>query len=143
MGKGTVVIGTIGSDCHTVGSWIIARSLEAEGFKVVRLGSCVLQKEFIEASVETNADAIVVSSMYGLGFFDCQGFKDKCIEAGLQDIILYIGGYLTTVKDESWSEVEKRFKEIGFDRVYSPDTEPLQAVEDLDRDIQQRRRGRI
>lgn len=134
MEKGIVVIGTIGSDAHTVGNWIITHYLKYAGFKIIQLGSCVSQKEFIDAAIETNADAILVSSMYGLGYFDCEGLKDKCIEAGLMDIILYIGGYLTTT-EESWPIVEKRFREIGFNRVYPPETDPRTVAVTLEEDI--------
>ena len=34
--------------------------------------------------VETNADAIIVSSLYGHGEIDCRGLREKCDEAGLQ-----------------------------------------------------------
>ena len=130
----TVVIGTIGSDCHVVGNWIVARSLEQSGFRVVQLGACVSQEEFIDAAIEAKADAIFVSSLYGMGIFDCEGLREKCIETGLKDILLYIGGYLTTTKQE-WQDIEKQFKDIGFDRVYPPETKPALAIADLKRDL--------
>ena len=95
MHDSTVVIGTIGSDCHVVGNMIISRTLDMAGIKVVQLGACVAQEEFINAAVESDADAILVSSMYGMGLFDCQGLRDKCVESGLEGILLYIGGYLS------------------------------------------------
>jgi methylaspartate mutase sigma subunit len=130
----TVVIGTIGSDAHVTGQFVLARALEDANFKVVRLGACVPQDEFIEAATETGADAILISSLYGMGFFDCEGLREKCIEAGLKDILLYIGGQLGTNREE-WNEVEKRFKGIGFDRVYSPATRPKQLIVDLTGDL--------
>jgi len=59
---------------------------------VAFLGAVVPQQDFINAAIEIDADAILVSSMYGMGLLDCEGFRDKCIEAGLDDIILYVGG---------------------------------------------------
>ncbi|MFN2329714.1 MAG: cobalamin-dependent protein [Chromatocurvus sp.] len=52
-----VVLGVIGSDCHAVGNKIITLVLEQEGISVVNLGVMVSQDEFIEAAIETKADA--------------------------------------------------------------------------------------
>jgi len=133
----SVVIGTIGSDAHVTGQFVIARALEDAGFRVVRLGACVPQEEFIEAAVETGAQAILVSSLYGMAYFDCEALREKCTEAGLGDILLYIGGQLGTNR-EKWEDVEARFKGIGFDRVYSPDSRPAGIIVDLKADITRR-----
>jgi methylaspartate mutase sigma subunit len=131
----TVVIGTIGADAHTVGGWIMAAALRREGYKVVNLGAVVPQREFIEAAVESDADAIFVSSLYGMARIDCEGMRDKCIESGLKDILLYVGGILITVPEE-WEETKKVLEGIGFDRVYPPETRPTTVIEDLKRDLQ-------
>jgi len=130
----TVVIGTIGSDAHVTGQFILTRALEDAGFQVVRLGACVPQEEFIEAAIETGAAAILVSSLYGMAYFDCEGLREKCIEAGLKDVILYIGGQLGTNR-EDFRDVEKSFKELGFDRVFNSDTRPAQVIENLMKDV--------
>lgn len=143
----TVVTGVIGSDVHAIGNWLLRRSLEKAGFRVVALGTQVSQQEFIDAAVESKADAILVSSIYGQAFLDCEGFREKCVESGLKDILLYIGGSLSilmysvgslAIERERWEDIEKRFKEIGFDRVYPPDTLPATAIEDLNRDLQRK-----
>ena len=131
---GTVVIGTIGSDCHIVGSTIISRSLDMANFNVIQLGACVSQQEFIEAALETNADAILVSSMYGMGFFDCEGLRESCTEAGLDNILLYIGGYLS-VSNEDLDIIQTRYQGIGFDRVYPPATDLKNLAVELKQDI--------
>lgn len=134
----TIVIGTIGSDAHVTGQFVIARALEDAGFRVVRLGACVPQEEFIEAAVETGASAIMVSSLYGMAYFDCEALREKCTEAGLGDILLYIGGQLGTNR-EKWEEVEARFLRIGFDRVYSPESRPAGIIVDLRTDVANRK----
>lgn len=130
----TVVIGTIGSDAHVTGQFVISRALEDAGFRVVRLGACVPQEEFIEAALETGADAILVSSLYGMAYFDCEAMREKCTEAGLEGILMYIGGHLGTNR-EKWEDVDARFRGIGFDRVYSPESRPAQIIADLRADI--------
>lgn len=130
MNERTVVTGVIGADVHAVGNKILAYALEKAGFKVVNLGVMVTQEEYIEAAIETNADAILVSSLYGHGEIDCHGLRDKCDEAGLKDIPLLAGGNLVVGK-QNFEEVEKRFLAMGFTKAYPPGTEVEKCIEDL------------
>ena len=75
MNQKTIVTGVIGADAHAVGNKIIAYALNNAGYKVVNLGVMVSQEEYIEAALETKADAILVSSLYGHGEIDCQGLR--------------------------------------------------------------------
>lgn len=129
-----VVIGVIGSDCHAVGNKIINHVLESSGFEVVNIGVLSPQSEFIAAAKETNADAIIVSSLYGHGELDCAGMREKCNEAGLKDILLYVGGNIVVGKQD-WAHVEERFKAMGFDRVYRPGTAIEITTEHLKKDL--------
>lgn len=129
-----VVIGVIGSDCHAVGNKIINHVLENNGFEVVNIGVLSPQADFINAAIETKADAIIVSSLYGHGELDCQGMREKCEEAGLKDMILYVGGNIVVGK-QNWDEVEARFQGMGFNRVYKPGTPIEITTEDLKKDL--------
>lgn len=130
MDKKTVVLGVIGSDCHAVGNKILDYSLSAAGFNVVNIGVLSPQEDFINAAIETNADAIMVSSLYGHGEIDCRGMRENCIEAGLKDIKLFVGGNIVVGKQD-WDQVQKTFMDMGFDRVYPPGTSTETAVRDL------------
>lgn len=134
MAGETLVLGVIGADVHAIGNKILEHALREAGFRVINLGVMVSQEEFIRAAIETGARAILVSSLYGHGELDCRGFRDKLIEAGLGDILLYIGGYLVVGKSD-WPVVEERFRNMGFDRVYPPGTLPGQAIADLRVDL--------
>jgi len=125
-----IVMGVIGSDVHAVGNRILAYALEQAGFEVINLGVMVSQEEFIAAAIETAADAILVSSLYGHGELDCRGLRARCDEAGLDGIPLLIGGNLVVGK-QAFSDVAARFKAMGFDRVYPPGTSPETAVKAL------------
>ena len=92
MKKTKVVLGVIGSDCHAVGNKILDYALTDAGFDVVNIGVLCPQEDFINAALETNADAILISSLYGQGELDCQGMRQKCDEAGLKGIKLFVGG---------------------------------------------------
>ena len=86
---GCVITGTVGVDAHVIGTKIISRALRDAGFKVVELGAQTPAEEFIMAAQETAADAMLISSLYGMAELDLEGFRDKCTEAGLEDILLY------------------------------------------------------
>ncbi len=133
-----IVLGVIGADCHAVGNKILDAVFTMNGIEVVNLGVMVSQNEFIDAAIETNADAICVSSLYGQGELDCEGLRDRCIERGVEDIVLYVGGNLVIGK-KAFSETEATFKKMGFDRVFGPDVELEKVVVFLKEDIAQRR----
>lgn len=135
--KATVITGTIGQDAHVIGTKILSRAFRDAGFNVVELGCLTPPDEFIQAAQETDADAILISSLYGMAEMDLQGFKDKCREAGLDDVLLYIGGILA-VSRHDFKEDEEKFKKLGFDRVYPPEADIYNAIEDLRDDLKAR-----
>ena len=130
----TAVLGVIGSDCHAVGNKILEHALGHEGIKVVNLGVMVSQDEFIDAAIETGAQAILVSSIYGHGEIDCDGLRGRCLERGLDGVLLYVGGNLVIGKRD-FSEVEVLFREMGYDRVFPPTIELPKVVEFLKQDV--------
>ena len=134
MSGKTLVTGVIGSDTHIVGNRILSMALEKAGYKVVALGALTPAAEFVKAAIETNADAILVSSLYGQGELDCRGFRDLCIEAGLERILIYIGGNLVVGK-QTWEEVEQRFVAMGFDRAFPPGTRTGDVIAILAQDF--------
>ena len=130
----TIVTGVIGSDTHIVGNRILTMALEKAGYKVVSLGALTPAADFVKAAVETRAGAILVSSLYGQGELDCRGFRDLCTEAGLEDILLYVGGNLVVGK-RSWEETEQTYLAMGFDRVAPPGTRAENVLEWLAKDL--------
>ena len=134
MAQQIVVTGVIGSDTHIVGNRIISMALEKAGYKVISLGALTPASDFIKAAIETKADAILVSSLYGQGELDCRGFRDLCIEAGVGDILLYVGGNLVVGK-RTWDEVEKIFLDMGFNRAAAPGTRLEIILEWLEKDL--------
>jgi methylaspartate mutase S subunit len=138
---GCVITGTIGVDAHVIGTKVISRALREAGFKVVELGAQTPAEEFIMAAQETAADAMMISSLYGMAELDLEGFRDKCTEAGLEDIVLYVGGILGVAR-RNFAEDEAKFKQMGFDRVYPPETDIRQGIKDLKADLAQKRAER-
>ena len=134
MEKKKLVMGVIGADVHAVGNKILYYAFTEAGFDVTNLGVMVSQEEYIGAAIETDADAIIVSSLYGHGELDCRGMRDKCVESGLGDILLYVGGNIVVGK-QPFEDVEKRFKNMGFDRVFGPGTSPKITIAALMEDL--------
>ena len=130
MEKKTLILGVIGSDCHAVGNKILDYALTEAGFNVINIGVLSPQEDFINAAVETNADAIIVSSLYGHGEIDCRGMREKCDEAGLNGILLLVGGNIVVGK-QNWEDVYNRFSAMGFDRIYPPGTTLETTIHDL------------
>jgi len=132
--KGTLVTGVIGEDVHIVGIRVLEHALRYAGYKIVALGAQTPQEEFIKAARENDADAILVSSLSGHANVLVAGLRDKCIEAGLKDILLYLGGQLI-IGERAWPEVEKMYKKMGFNRIYPPDVDISQVIKDLEADL--------
>lgn len=132
--KVKVVTGTIGDDIHSFGIKVIEHALCDAGFHIVPLGIQTSQEDFVEAAVETNADAILISSMSGHARLLCEGLREKCMEAGLRNVILYLGGVLST-GDVPWEELEQIFLKMGYTRVYPSTAMPGQIIEDLKEDL--------
>lgn len=130
----SIVIGVIGADVHAVGNKIIEYTLTNAGYNVVNIGVLSSQEDFINAAIETNASLIMVSSLYGHGEIDCRGMRDKCVEAGISDIPLYVGGNIVVGKQD-FNEVKKRFEAMGFNRVYPPGTTIDTALADIKADL--------
>jgi methylaspartate mutase S subunit len=132
--KPTIITGTVGMDAHVIGTKILSRAFRDAGFNVVELGCLTPTDEFIKVAQETAADAILMSSLYGMAELDLRGFKDKCREAGLDNVLLYIGGILGVSRHDFKGD-EVKFKKLGFDRVFPPEADLKSAIEDLRHDL--------
>ena len=130
----TIITGTVGMDAHVIGTKVVSRALRDAGFKVVELGMQVTPEEFISVAQETRADAIFMTSLYGMAELDLKGFNEKRQEAGLADVLLYIGGNLVIGRYNP-KDIEPRFKKLGFDRVYPPETDINVGIADLKNDL--------
>jgi len=60
---GTVVIGTVYGDIHSIGKAMVATLLRAEGFQVHDLGVNIQAEEFIEAIKKYDADILAMSAL--------------------------------------------------------------------------------
>lgn len=129
----TVILGVIGSDAHVVGITILEHALSAAGFDVVNLGVKASKAEFVSAAADHDAEAVLVSSLYGHARRDCEGLHDRLQEAGV-DALTYVGGNLAVGQDD-FAETRETFEAMGFDRVFDSETDAAEAVTALQRDL--------
>jgi corrinoid protein of di/trimethylamine methyltransferase len=61
--KGTIVIGTVLGDIHSIGKNIVATLLFTAGFEVIDLGENVSAEDFVNKAKEQSADLIGASAM--------------------------------------------------------------------------------
>lgn len=60
---GTIIIGTVKNDIHSIGKDIVAAMLECYNFRVIDLGVDVRKEQFVNSAIENNADIICLSAM--------------------------------------------------------------------------------
>jgi methylaspartate mutase sigma subunit len=141
MSRGRVVIGVIGDDIHIVGNRLMQLALEEAGLTVFNLRAHNHPERFVQAALEVNAQAVFVSSLNGEGEYWCADFRRRFSEAGLSDILLYVGGNVVVGK-RSQEEVTAQFKGFGFDRVYHQLSDVRVAIKQLEEDLKNGRAGR-
>lgn len=127
-------MGVIGDDIHVVGNRIAHLALEESGYTVFNLRTRNRPQHFFAAALEVNAHAVFVSSLNGEGEHWCTDFRTRFRNAGLDNVILYVGGNIV-VGQRSQDDVVALFKRFGFDRVYHQMTDIGLAIDDLDRDL--------
>lgn len=114
-----VVAGTVGEDEHSVGLREIIDikhgGIEKWGIGVEYLGTSVPIEKFVDAAIETNADAILVSAIIShddIHYRNMKKINDYAIEKGVRDKLILIAGG-TQVTPEI---AEKNGVDYGFGR---------------------------
>lgn len=102
---GTVVIGTVEGDIHSIGKDIVATLLEANGFEVINAGEDVPASVFLDTAKREKADIIGLSALLTSSMPRQRDVIEEVRKSG-QDIKVMIGGAPTT---KDWAD------EIGAD----------------------------
>ncbi len=94
-----IVAGTVGEDEHSVGLREIIDikhgGIEKYGFKVTYLGTSVPVSKVVDAAIEINAGAILISTIISHNDIHRRNMKklhDLCVEKGIRDKIILIAG---------------------------------------------------
>ncbi len=112
-----LVIGVIGNDIHVVANKVLERGLRNAGYDVCNIGVNTFPEDFIDAAVEHDADAVIVSTINGEGEDWVHSLREELTTRGLKDAFLYIGGNLA-IGDQPRERVEAKFCDMGFSRAY-------------------------
>lgn len=82
--KGTIVIGTIEGDIHSIGKDIVATMLRIAGYKVYDLGRDVPIMSYIEKAKEVKADIVASSALMSITMINQIQIEEQLKEAGLR-----------------------------------------------------------
>lgn len=117
VSRQVVVLGVIGHDVHVVANRILAIGLAENGYLPHNLGTDNELDDFVDATLETGASAVLIASINGEGEYSCREAGARFTAAGLADVLRYAGGNLV-VGDRPTGEVEAVFTSYGFHRVF-------------------------
>ncbi len=95
--KGTIVLGTVKGDLHSIGKNILKLLFETSGFEVYDLGIDVDLFKFIDKAKEVNADIIAMSALLTTTLIGQRDVIDALKDQGTRDKYkVIIGGGATT-----------------------------------------------
>jgi len=121
--KGTIVIGVVEGDIHTLGKNLVRVMLAADGFEVHDLGRDVKVAAFVDAALERRADIIAMSSLMTTTMDRMRDVISMLVSRGLRDRVhVLVGGAPVT---QSYGE------EIGADGYGEDASEAVAAANRL------------
>ncbi|SFM71036.1 cobalamin B12-binding domain-containing protein [Methanolobus profundi] len=97
--KGTIVIGTIEGDIHSIGKDIVATMLKIAGFKVVDLGRDVAIGKYVEAVKANSADVVASSALMTTTMVSQIQIEEQLKEAGVRDSVKTMVGGAPVTQD--------------------------------------------
>jgi methanogenic corrinoid protein MtbC1 len=90
---GSVVIGTVFGDIHTIGKTMVATLLTAAGFAVVDMGINVTADSFLEGITKHNADILAMSALMTTTAPEQRKVIEILVKEGVRDKIkIMVGG---------------------------------------------------
>lgn len=100
--KGTVIIGTIEGDIHSIGKDIVASMLSIGGFDVVDLGRDVAVSTFVEKAKEMKPEVVASSALMTTTMVLQIQLEEQLKEAGIRDQIKTMVGGAPCTQD--WAD---------------------------------------
>jgi methanogenic corrinoid protein MtbC1 len=96
--KGTVVLGTVHGDLHSVGKTMVSSLMMAHGFRVIDLGENVPTERFLDAVREHHPDILGLSALLTTTALEQRRVIEALQEAGLRSQVKVMvgGGAITT-----------------------------------------------
>jgi methylmalonyl-CoA mutase cobalamin-binding domain/chain len=104
--KGTLVLGNIEDDFHSLGRKLVGIFLMSAGWNVIDLGNDITPKEFVDTAVTNNAKIIIASAMMYTTAQNIKKLRSEIDSRGYKDLIkLAVGGAVFNLRKELWVEV--------------------------------------
>ncbi|MDW7731474.1 MAG: B12-binding domain-containing protein [Methanolobus sp.] len=82
--RGTIMIGTIEGDIHSIGKDIVAASLRLAGYRVIDLGIDVPVETFTSQAMQLSPDIIATSALMNITMINQQTLEEKLKEIGIR-----------------------------------------------------------
>lgn len=130
MERHTILLGGIGGDSHSVGLTILRQALSMSGYQVIYLGTQNNIEVFFQFA--PTCDVVMISNMDGHARNYLREFPELMRQYKAYSTLWYLGGNLTI--GEGVGE-ERRFLEMGFNRVFAKFVDIRTALELLERDL--------
>ncbi len=90
---GTIVIGTVSGDIHSIGKNIVATMLEAAGFNVIDIGEDVSVENFCSSVHSTNPSILGMSCLISPAIHQMKEVIDELTARGLREgLLVMVGG---------------------------------------------------
>lgn len=91
--RGTVVIGTIEGDIHSIGKDIVVTALRIAGYNVVDLGSDVPIESYVIKAKEVKADVLASSALMTITMINQRRIEEELKDAGFRyNVKTMVGG---------------------------------------------------
>jgi len=88
-----VILGTVKGDVHDIGKNIVSFLLEANGYRVIDLGTDVPPQDFVDKIIETGAAIVGLSALLTVSFASMKNTVASIEQAGLRGRVkIMIGG---------------------------------------------------
>lgn len=92
-GKGTVIIGTVFGDVHSLGKDLVITMLKGSGFRVVDLGADVPPSRFIESITKHQAEVVALSGLLTSSRLAMRDTIAALKESGIRErVSIIVGG---------------------------------------------------
>jgi methylmalonyl-CoA mutase cobalamin-binding domain/chain len=119
---------------------MIKEAIEQEGYEVVFLRGMNLPETVAEVAAETNASAIGISNLLGLGIDLFPRVDKRLKELGIRDKVALIAGGRIAEKEEEHELYEKKIKDegtgfLGVDAFFGPGTKPEDTIKWLNKKL--------
>lgn len=123
--KEKIVLATVGADAHVMGINMAKEAFQQAGYEVIFLRGMNLPETVADVVAETNADAVGISNLLGMGIALFPRVSKRLEALGLREkVVLFAGGRIAE-KEEDHAAFEKKIADegaefLGVDAFFGP-----------------------